>query len=85
MEAKAKVLEYLQPHLHPDGNLFGSTLLPDGGNTFARCLTRAYNRKGIFGNAGDTLEGLRDILTAHFPLVTIERVGQAALFVARKQ
>jgi hypothetical protein len=84
MEAKGRVLEHLQPHLHRDGTLFGSTLLPDGGNAFARCLTKAYNRKGIFGNAEDTLEGLRGILHAHFPVVVVERVGQAALFVARK-
>ena len=83
MEAKSKVLENLRPLLHPHGCLFGSTLLPDGGNAFARCLTRVYNRKGIFGNAGDTLEGLRAILEDHFPLVTIEQVGQAALFTAQ--
>jgi SAM-dependent methyltransferase len=85
LAAKGRVLETLWPHLHPDGSLFGSTLLPDGGNAFARGLTRIYNRKGIFGNAADTLEGLRDILRAHFPIVALERVGQAALFVARKQ
>ncbi len=84
MEAKGKVLENLQPHLHPEGTLFGSTLLPDGGNAFARCLTTPYNRMGIFGNAEDTLEGLRDLLQVHFPKVALERVGQAALFAARK-
>ena len=83
MEAKAIVLANLRPHLHPDGTLFGSTLLPDGGNAFARCLTTTYNRKGIFGNAEDTMDGLRNILQMHFPSVTLERVGQAALFAAR--
>jgi hypothetical protein len=84
MEAKGSVLKNLRPLLHPDGCLFGSTLLPDGGNAFARCLTKAYNRKGIFGNAGDTMEGLEAILSEHFSQVTAERVGQAVLFAARK-
>jgi SAM-dependent methyltransferase len=84
MEAKGKVLENLLPHLHPTGVLFGSTLLPDGGNAFARRLTRIYNQRGIFGNAGDTMEGLEHMLAARFSRVSLERVGQAALFALRK-
>ena len=58
-ERKGSVLEHLAPHLAPGGVLFASTLLPKGGNGFARFLTSFYNRRGIFGNAGDTLEGPR--------------------------
>jgi SAM-dependent methyltransferase len=83
MAAKGRVLDNLVPLLRPDGVLFGTTLLPDGGNRFARLLTNAYNRKGIFGNRDDTIEGLRDELCARFPVVTVERVGQAALFTGR--
>jgi SAM-dependent methyltransferase len=83
MEAKGKVLDHLRPLLRPEGVLFGATLLPDGGNGFARLLTDVYNRKGIFGNREDTLEELRDVLRARFPVVTVERVGQAALFTGR--
>ena len=83
MAAKAKVLDNLIPLLRPDGVLFGTTLLPDGGNRFARFLTSAYNRKGIFGNLGDTLEELGTELRARFPVVTIERAGQVALFTGR--
>jgi hypothetical protein len=84
MAAKGKVLGNLQPHLQRDGTLFGSTLLPDGANAFGRFLIRAYNRRGIFGNTRDTLEGLRGILHEHFSCVAVERIGQAALFVAKK-
>lgn len=83
MAAKGGVLDNLAPLLRPDGVLFGTTLLPDGGNSFARLLTSVYNRKGIFGNLGDTLEGLRNELCARFPVVTVERVGQVALFTGR--
>lgn len=83
MAAKGRVLDNLAPLLRRDGVLFGTTLLPDGGNRFARALTQAYNRKGIFGNLGDTLAGLRGELRARFPVVTVERVGQVALFTGR--
>jgi ubiquinone/menaquinone biosynthesis C-methylase UbiE len=80
MMAKGCVFENLKPHLHPDGVLFGSTLLPDGGNWMARKLTQLYNRRGIFGNAQDTLEELHEVLRSYFPRVAIERIGQAVLF-----
>jgi hypothetical protein len=44
-----------------------------------------YNHRGIFGNAGDTLEGITKLFMAHFPIVATERVGQVGLFVARNQ
>jgi hypothetical protein len=84
MEAKGKVLENLLPHLHPTGVLFGSTQLPGGGNAFARRPTSIYNQRGIFGNAGDTMEGLEHMLAARFSRVSLERVGQATLFALRK-
>lgn len=83
MSAKVEVLKHLRPHLHPMGCLFASSLLPDSGNASARWLTRVYNQKGIFGNAGETLDAVLAAVHAHFPVVTWERVGQAALFSAR--
>ena len=82
-ESKGKVLASLAPHLAPGGVLFASTLLPGGGNGFARFLTKVYNRRGIFGNAGDTLEGLTRMFRAQFSIVEVEQVGQAVLIVAR--
>ena len=83
MAAKGQAFATLKRHLHPDGVLFGSTILPDGCNAFGAKLTQVYNARGIFGNAGDTLEGLRRLLSTHFPVVTLEQVGQVALFTAR--
>lgn len=82
---KAVVLDNLAAMLAPDGVMFGATLLSAGveRSTAARALMRVYNRKGVFSNAGDSLEALRTELEQRFRSVQIEIVGCAALFVAR--
>jgi hypothetical protein len=47
-----------------------------------RRLMSLYNRKGIFHNTGDTLEGLQDALRRRFPHFDVDVVGCAALFSA---
>lgn len=82
---KATVLDHLRPLLNPGGVLFGATLLAEGvrRSWAARRLMAAYNRRGIFGNAGDALDDLRREFQRRFEEVQIDVVGCAALFVAR--
>jgi len=81
---KWRAFSYLAPTLQPDGVLFGSTLLADAPLRRQHWLMRAYNRKGIFSNGTDTLAVLRRELDERFEQVTLEQVGAAALFAARK-
>lgn len=83
MEAKARVFANLKPHLHPDGVLFGSTILPDGCTGPGAKFMQIYNTKGIFSNAEDTEDGLRTALAEHFSEISFDRIGQVALFTAR--
>ena len=86
MADKGAVFANLKPCLKPDGVLFGATILGDaaGHNGFGRKLIEVYNKKGIFGNRSDTVEGLRSALALHFRDVHIEVVGKVALFSGRK-
>lgn len=85
MAAKAVALDHLQVCLHPQGTLFGSTLLQGGvqRSWLARRLMAIYNKKGIFCNTADDLAGLQGALQQRFREVSIEVVGCAALFAAR--
>jgi len=64
--------------------LFGSSLLQGGvvRSWPAQHLMALYNRKGIFSNEADDLDGLRRELHKRFEQVSIEVVGCAALFSA---
>lgn len=86
MADKGAVFANLKPCLKPDGVLFGATILGDaaGHNGFGRKLIEVYNKKGIFGNRSDTVEGVRSALASHFRDVHIEVVGKVALFSGRK-
>lgn len=85
MTEKATVFANLKPCLNAGGVLFGATILGDAAahNGFGRKLMEVYNKKGIFGNRSDTVEGLRSALGAHFADVHIEVVGKVALFSGR--
>jgi hypothetical protein len=54
------VARHLTPHLGPNGVVFGSTILGRGvrHNLLGRGLIGFYNRKGMFPNRVDDLEGL---------------------------
>ncbi len=82
---KAVVFDHLKPLLKPGACLFGATLLHGGvpRSAAARGLMALYNRKGIFANRADDLDGLRQALERRFSDVRLEVVGCAALFVAR--
>lgn len=79
---KAVVFDHLRPLMNPGARLFGSTLLQGGVERgwAARRLMTIYNRKGIFSNRADDLDGLRTALEQRFDSVEIGVIGCAALF-----
>jgi hypothetical protein len=85
IESKGLAFDHLKALMNPGAAIFGSTLLQGGvpRNWAARRLMALYNRKGIFHNEADHLEGLTQALRARFRDVQVEAVGCAALFSAR--
>lgn len=83
---KAVLFDNLGALLNPGGTIFGATLLTDGveRGRLARRLMGVYNKKGIFGNARDSLTDLRRALDERFRDVSVHTVGCAAIFSARK-
>jgi SAM-dependent methyltransferase len=83
--AKAVALDHLKAAMNADAVLFGSTLLQGGvpRGRLARRLMAFYNRKGIFSNRDDDLDGLKAALNQRFRDVSVEVAGCAALFSAR--
>jgi SAM-dependent methyltransferase len=87
IEHKARsVFGHLLPQLRPGGVVFGSTLLTGGvpRSRAARRLMSLYNRKGIFHNTDDTLDGLTTALRDTFSTHTVEVVGCAAVFTGTR-
>lgn len=84
MDRKAAAIRNIAAVLEPDGVLVGSSVLGlDGPQTpLSRLVLRAFNRRGAFGNLGDTEEGLRSILEASFERVELETSGATAIFAA---
>ncbi|PIL35016.1 hypothetical protein GSI_02803 [Ganoderma sinense ZZ0214-1] len=74
------------PALAPNGVLFGATILGKGveHNWFGSRLMGLYNKKGMFGNTGDSEEGLKEALGEAFEESEVTIVGVVALFEARK-
>jgi SAM-dependent methyltransferase len=85
IESKGAVFNHLNALLNPGGVIFGATLLHEGvsRNWAARRIMALYNRKGIFTNVHDGLDGLRQVLARQFSRVTVDVIGCAALFSAR--
>jgi 2-polyprenyl-3-methyl-5-hydroxy-6-metoxy-1,4-benzoquinol methylase len=85
IEAKAAAFDHLKALMNPNAVLLGSTLLQGGvpRNWFAKRLMDVYNRKGIFSNRRDSLDGLKRALDQKFRDVSIEVVGCVALFSGR--
>ena len=83
---KGKTFAHLKSALSKHGVLYGATILGESveHNGFGRTLMQLYNRKGIFGNQRDDLEGLREQLQQHFAQVQIRLEGKVALFEARQ-
>ncbi|WP_211223746.1 class I SAM-dependent methyltransferase [Massilia niastensis] len=85
IESKAAAFDHLKALMNPGAVLFGSTLLHGGvsRNGAAKRLMDFYNKKGIFSNRHDHLDGLKEALGRRFRDVSVEVVGCAALFSAR--
>jgi SAM-dependent methyltransferase len=85
IESKSVAFDHLKALMNPGAVFFGSTLLQGGvpRNWFAKRLMDVYNRKGIFSNEADNLEGLTNELKQRFDDVLVEVVGCAALFSGR--
>ena len=85
IESKAVALDHLKGLMNPNAVLFGSTLLQGGvtRNWLATRLMDTYNKKGIFSNRYDDLDGLKRALSQRFREVFVDVVGCAALFSGR--
>ncbi|HEU4683114.1 MAG TPA: class I SAM-dependent methyltransferase [Nitrospira sp.] len=86
IKTKGAVFRHLVPFLNQGGVLFGATLLSAGvqRSPAAKRLMAFYNSKGIFTNDQDDLQGLSAMLSDQFTAVTVQVVGCAALFSARR-
>jgi hypothetical protein len=82
ISSKAIVFDNLIPLTEPGGVIFGTTILSQGvRHTFlGRRLMHVYNRKGIFSNLEDDLDGLERVLAARFERFELGVVGAVALF-----
>jgi 2-polyprenyl-3-methyl-5-hydroxy-6-metoxy-1,4-benzoquinol methylase len=82
IESKSAVFDHLKALMNPGAVLFGSTLLQGDvpRSWAAKRLMDFYNRKGIFSNERDDVDGLRRALDRRFEAVSVEIVGCAALF-----
>lgn len=85
IESKAVSFDHLKALMNPDAVFFGSTLLQGGvaRNWRAKRLMDFYNKKGIFSNENDDMDGLQRALDERFRSVSTEIVGCAALFSGR--
>ena len=85
IESKAVAFDHLKALMNPNAVLFGSTLLHGGvqRSGFAKRLMDVYNKKGIFTNRQDDLEGLQRALHSRFRDVSVQVVGCGALFSGR--
>lgn len=82
---KAVVFDHIRPALAQNARVFGATILQGDAprSRAAQALMNFYNRRGVFSNAGDTMEDLVAALEARFRDVKVERRGAVALFEAR--
>lgn len=85
IESKSVAFDHLKGLMNPSAVLFGATLLQGDvpRNWFAKRLMDVYNRKGIFSNQADDLDGLTREVRKRFKDVSVEVVGCAALFSGR--
>ena len=84
LAAKSVVFDHVAPCVETGGVIFGSTILGEGVDhtRLARTLIHLYNRKRIFSNSGDGLDGLNTELSKRFSRYEVEVVGSVALFAA---
>jgi 2-polyprenyl-3-methyl-5-hydroxy-6-metoxy-1,4-benzoquinol methylase len=81
-EKAALVFDNLAPYLHPEGTMFGSTILGTEIQRpfLARWLMSVYNKKGIFCNVDDSLGAMMEALSKRFRTFNVEVQGCVVLF-----
>jgi hypothetical protein len=79
-----QVFQHLKPLLSEDAVLFGNTILGKGveHTRYARFVLFMGNRRGIFNNYSDDLEGLERALETCFKYYKTWMRGSIALFIA---
>ena len=79
---KTVAFDHIKPLLNSGAKIFGSTILQGGVSKswVANQLMKFYNKKGIFSNTEDDIEGLEYALKQRFENVFIEIIGCVALF-----
>ena len=84
---KVIVFDHIKRLMKPGAHVFGSTILQGGveRSWLAKKLMGIYNKKGIFSNTQDSLDGLKSALFRRFKNVTIEVTGCVALFSGQAQ
>lgn len=84
LHEKMVAFDHLQRVLAPGARVFGATILQGDvpRSRPALALMDFYNRKGVFSNTRDTLDGLETALRQRFTDVHIEMRGTVALFEA---
>lgn len=86
MPQKAEIFANLSQRLNENGILFGATILPDLPHGFlAKKLMAIYNKKRIFSNEQDTVDGLKQALSKHLEIVSFSTRGCVASFVCQKK
>jgi hypothetical protein len=82
---KGIVFSHLKSLLNPGGILFGATVLRRGvvGNVPASMFMQYLNKKKLFCNDRDELDGLVQALKQHLTDVHVEVIGCVALFSGR--
>ena len=85
IRSKAVALDHLIALAKPGASIFGATLLHDGvrRNWFARQVMSRNNAHGIFSNTGDSLEGLRQVLSERLAESSVDVIGCVAIFAGR--
>lgn len=80
LDNKARLFEHVNAYLNPGGTVFGATLLYHDvkQSITAKTLMQLYNRKGIFNNTEDNLNGLKSALEKHYKYYNIAINGCAA-------
>nr|VFK09723.1 MAG: Methyltransferase domain-containing protein [Candidatus Kentron sp. LPFa] len=82
IESKAVAFDHLKAFMNPGAVLFGTTLLQEGVplTLQGKLLLAFLNKRGVFSNREDSLDGLKRALQERFDDVSIEVVGCAAIF-----
>lgn len=86
MDDKSRVFAHLADWLAPGGVIFGTTILGAGvpHSPLARRFLGFYNRRGVFRNHEDSLEGLIGVLRDHCHSGAVRTVGSVAFFEGRR-